>query len=201
MKPEKYFGIDNSYQYMNLDERYGDRVPVKLADYEELNPSGSFFEWYDGIFERLDGGSVKIAEVRLLYLEDGESPLVTRGFAQYVLMTCLEGGSNWWADFFDFKPEEMEVSLRVREKIREGGRRLVEFEEGETGAFHVTEETIRRGVQVILSGETDIPEETVRLASLDWSYYDLDSPEADAILQAGIFGRRVFRVISIALAG
>ena len=93
MKPEKYFGIDNSYQYMNLDERYGDRVPVKLADYEELNPSGSFFEWEDGIYERIDGIGVMIAEVRMPYLEEGETPRVSRDFVESVMDTiCVEGG-------------------------------------------------------------------------------------------------------------
>lgn len=193
---EQYYGIDNSYRFINEDERYGDRVPVKLTDYERFNPDGSFFEWYDSIFERVSGvdrdETVKIAEVRILYSEDG-APLVTRGFVQYVLDTCVEGGSNWWADFYDFKPENLEVSLHIREKIREGGRRLGEFEECETvTTFHVTEEVIQRGVQIILSGETDIPVETVRLASLDWSYYEIDPTEADLVLQAGVFGRIIF---------
>ena len=185
MKPEKYFGIDNSYQYMNLDERYGDRVPVKLADYEELNPSGSFFEWEDGIYERIDGIGVMIAEVRMPYLEEGETPRVSRDFVESVMDTiCVEGGlTNCWAWLSDYDPEKLEFSLRVR----------MDEEEGKICIFHVTEETIRRGVRLILSGETDVPIEAVRMYAREWRYLDVDPVDADAVIQVGLFGRVIFR--------
>ena len=183
MKPEKYFGIDNSYQYMNLDERYGDRVPVKLSDYEEFNPSGSFFEWEDGIYEEVDGIGVMIAEVRMPYLEEGETPRVSRQFVESVIVTCIEGGAtNRWARVLDYQPEGLTATLQIRSGELEGGA---------TGIYRVTAETIRQGVNLILSGETDVPLETVRLYAREW-YLDVDSVEADMILQVGIFGKVIF---------
>ena len=184
MKPEKYFGIDNSYQYMNLDERYGDRVPVKLADYEEFNPSGSFFEWEDGIYERIDGIGVMIAEVRMPYLEEGETPRVSRDFVESVMDTiCVEGGpTNCWAWLSDYDPEKLEFSLRVR----------MDEEEGKICIYRVTIETIQRGVQRILSGETEVPLEAVRMYAREWRYLDVDPVDADAVIQVGLFGRVIF---------
>jgi len=184
MKPEKYFGIDNSYQYMNLDERYGDRVPVKLSDYEEFNPSGSFFEWEDGIYERIDGIGVMIAEVRMPYLEERETPRVSRDFVESVMDTiCVEGGlTNCWAWLSDYDPEKLEFSLRVR----------MDEEEGKICIYRVTEEVIRRGVRIILSGETDVPIEAVRMYAREWRYLDVDPVNADAVIQVGLFGRVIF---------
>jgi len=108
-----------------------------------------------------------------------------------VLAECVGGGSNWWGHFFGYKPEELEVSIRLREQIREGGKRLVEFEEGLT-VYRVDYRVIQRGVKIILSGETDVPLEVVRMYARDWTFYHVDSVEADLILQVGLFGRRVF---------
>lgn len=48
--------------YLNISERYGDKVEVTLNDYRELNPSGEFFQTDDSIFEVVKGQSVQIAE-------------------------------------------------------------------------------------------------------------------------------------------
>lgn len=52
----------NTTVYVNISERYGDEVPVVLSDYLELNPTGEFTQTDEGIFEVVNGESVKIAE-------------------------------------------------------------------------------------------------------------------------------------------
>ncbi len=49
-------------KFFNTSERYGDYVEVTISDYRELNPEGEFFQTSDGIFEVVNGESVKIAE-------------------------------------------------------------------------------------------------------------------------------------------
>ena len=185
MKPEKFFGLSQeSYPFVNIDERFGDRVPVRLADYENFNPGGGFFEWEDGIYERIDGIGVMIAEVRMPYLEEGETPRVSRDFVESVMDTiCVEGGlTNCWAWLSDYDPEKLEFSLQVR----------MDEEEGKICIYRVTEEVIRRGVEIILSGETDVPIEAVRMYAREWRYLDVDPVDADAVIQVGLFGRVIF---------
>lgn len=43
--------------FINISERYGDAVPVTVADYLELNPDGDFMELAAGIFEFFDNDS------------------------------------------------------------------------------------------------------------------------------------------------
>jgi hypothetical protein len=120
---------------------------------------------------------------------------VSRQFVESVIVTCLEGGvSNCWAVFSWYRPEEATVTLRVRKDEWEDGIRSGEFLAGETGIYRVTAETIRQGVNIILSGETDLPLETVRAYAREWrrSDFDFGSIEADLILQAGVFGRIIF---------
>ena len=192
MRIEPFFGMDyESYGFINIDEAYGDEVPVRLEDYREFDPENHYFEWYDGIYREFEGNATRVAIVRMPCLENGELPPVARGFVEHVLAECVGGGSNWWGHFFGYKPEELEVSIRLREQIREGGKRLVEFEEGLT-VYRVDYRVIQRGVKIILSGETDVPLEVVRMYARDWTFYHVDSVEADLILQVGLFGRRVF---------
>jgi len=179
----RFFGLDN-YRFVNIDERYGDEVPVEIQDYMTINPDGRFFEWEDGIYERIDGIGVMIAEVRMPYLEEGETPRVSRDFVESVMDTiCVEGGlTNCWAWLSDYDPEKLEFSLRVR----------MDEEEGKICIYRVTEEVIRRGVRIILSGETDVPIEAVRMYAREWRYLDVDPVDADAVIQVGLFGRVIF---------
>jgi hypothetical protein len=120
---------------------------------------------------------------------------VTRRFIESVVVTCVEGGiTNSWAVFSWYRPEEATVTLRVRKDEWEDGIRSGEFLASETGIYRVTAETIRQGVNLILSGETDLPLETVRAYAREWrrSDFDFGSIEADLILQAGVFGRIIF---------
>ena len=48
---------------VNISERYGENVEVSgIQDYLDLYPEGEFFQTSDGIFEVVNGESVKIAE-------------------------------------------------------------------------------------------------------------------------------------------
>jgi|GEM_PF-3850871 len=47
-----------SVEFVNIEERYGDAVTVKIADYLDLNPDGEFTQDEDGIYE----SGVQIAE-------------------------------------------------------------------------------------------------------------------------------------------
>ena len=189
MTTNKNTGLDNcrfanldNYRFVNIDERYGDQVPVEIQDYMSLNPDGRFFEWSDGLYEEIDGVGVKIAVVRLPLLGEGELPAVSRYFAEAVI-GCIEGGAtNRWARVLAYQPERLTATLQVRS----GG-----LEEGTPGIYRVTIETIQRGVQRILSGETEVPLETIRLYARDW-YIDMDTIEADMILQVGLFGKVIF---------
>lgn len=183
----RFFGIDD-YRFVNIDERYGDEVPVEIQDYMRFNPEGHFFEWLDGIYEEVDGVGVKVAVVRLPCLGEGELPVVSRDFVESVMDTiCIEGGvTNCWAWLSDYDPEKLEFSLRVR----------MDEEEGKICIYRVTEEVIRRGVRIILSGETDVPLEAVRLYAREWRYLDVDPVDADAVIQVGLFGRVIFGQLS-----
>jgi hypothetical protein len=44
--------------YINIDECYGDRVTVELADYIEQNPDGKFEVRADGIYELVYDGEL-----------------------------------------------------------------------------------------------------------------------------------------------
>jgi hypothetical protein len=45
--------VENGTPYVNVDERYGERVPVTIEDYRKLNPEGKFEEWNEQIKELL----------------------------------------------------------------------------------------------------------------------------------------------------
>ena len=120
---------------------------------------------------------------------------VTRRFIESVVVTCVEGGiTNSWAVFSWYKPKEATVTLRIRRDELEDGILAGEFESGETGRYQITAEVIKRGVELILSGETDLPSETVRAYAREWgrSDFDFGSIEADSIIQVGLFGRIIF---------
>lgn len=199
MTTNKNTGLDNcrfanldNYRFVNIDERYGDEVPVEIQDYMRFNPDGHFFEWLDGIYEQIDGVGVKIAAVRLPCLGEGELPAVSRYFAEAVIIGCIEGGAtNCWARVLAYRPEKLTATLQMIPDELEDCIRSGELEEGSTGRYRVTIETIQRGVELILSGETDVPLETVRMYARDW-YIDMDSVEADMILQVGLFGKVIF---------
>lgn len=179
----RFFGIDN-YRFVNIDERYGDQVPVEIQDYMSLNPDGRFFEWIDGLYEEIDGVGVKVAAVRLPCLGEGELPSVSKYFAEAVIIGCVEGGAiNRWARVLDYQPEGLTATLLIPDER--------ELEEGSTGIYRLTIETVQRGVELILSGKTDVPLEAVRLYAREW-YMDVDPFEADMILQVGIFGKVIF---------
>jgi len=187
----RFFGIDN-YRFVNIDERYGDQVPVEIQDYMTINPDGRFFEWTDGLYEEVDGVGVKIAVVRFPLLGEGEVPAVSKHFAEAVIVGSVEGGAtNRWARVLAYRPEKLTATLRLLPDKLEDCIQSGELEEGATGIYRVTIETIQQGVQRILAGETDVPLEAVRLYARDW-YLDIDSVEADMILQVGLFGRVIF---------
>ena len=120
---------------------------------------------------------------------------VTRRFVESVVVACVEGGvSNCWAVFSWYEPDKAKVTLRMRKDELEDCIQSGELEEGATGIYRVTAEVIRRGVKLILSGETDIPSETVRAYAREWgrSDFDFGSIEADSIIQVGLFGRIIF---------
>ena len=56
--------------YINIDERYGENVPVTIEDYKELDPEGEFKEdwamygdeWIRVIVEKRDGAEIIVAE-------------------------------------------------------------------------------------------------------------------------------------------
>lgn len=188
----RFFNLD-SYRFVNIDERYGDQVPVEIQDYISINPDGHFFEWLDGLYEEVNGVGVKIAVVRLPLLNEGELPAVSRRFAEAVIIGCIEeGATNRWARVLAYRPEKLTATLQMIPDELEARISSGELKEGSTGRYRVTIETIQRGVQRILSGETDVPLETVRLYARDWWYIDMDSIEADMILQVGIFGKVIF---------
>lgn len=187
----RFANLDN-YRFVNIDERYGDEVPVEIQDYMSLNPDGRFFEWMDGLYEEIDGIGVKVAAVRLPCLGEGELPSISRYFAEAVIIGCVEGGAtNLWARVLEYQPESLTATLQMLPDELEDCIRSGELEEGSTGIYRVTIETIQRGIQRILSGETDIPLETIRMYAREW-YLDVDSVEADRILQVGLFGRVIF---------
>ena len=118
---------------------------------------------------------------------------VSRYFAEAVIVGCIEGGAtNLWARVLAYQPEKLTATLQIIPDELEDCISSGELEEGSTGRYLVTIETIQRGVQRILSGETDVPLETVRMHARDWRYIDLDSIEADMILQVGLFGNVIF---------
>jgi len=187
----RFANLDN-YRFVNIDERYGDEVPVEIQDYMRFNPEGHFFEWLDGIYEEVDGVGVKVAVVRLPLLGEGELPAVSRHFTEAVIIGCIEGGAtNRWARVLSYQPEKLTATLQMIPDELEDCISSGELEEGSTGIYRVTIETIQRGVQRILSGETEVPLETIRLYAREW-YMDIDSIEADTILQVGIFGKVIF---------
>jgi len=120
---------------------------------------------------------------------------ISRQFIESVVVGCVEGVcSNNWAWFSGYKPGKPEVTVHMRKEEIEEGIQLGEFEEGDDFTFRVTSQVIRRGVQTILGGETDLPSETVRAYASQWRRvdFDVDSVAADIILQAGIFGKVIF---------
>lgn len=120
---------------------------------------------------------------------------ISRQFIESVIVTCVEGGiTNCWAVFSWYKPKEATVTIRIRRDQLEDGILAGEFESGETGRYQITAEVIKRGVELILSGETDLPSETVRAYASQWRRvdFDVDSVAADIILQAGMFGKVIF---------
>lgn len=68
--------------YINIDERYGETVPVTLADYQELNPDGKFEQRDDAIVEWLQPNALAPITVALSEYEYNKETddLPTGGF-------------------------------------------------------------------------------------------------------------------------
>lgn len=98
---------------------------------------------------------------------------ISKELAIDLLITAVEGGSNYWAEFKNYNPVEGSVTA-------------IDWEEDPTTEYHITAEDLIKATQELLtSGE-------VAGWVLEGLPDDFDSITADCVLQKAIFGEVVY---------
>jgi alanine-alpha-ketoisovalerate/valine-pyruvate aminotransferase len=88
-----------------------------------------------------------------------------------ILITACEGGINNWASVIAYHPSQCYAKIVD-----------MEIKTGET--LKITEDVIRKGLNLIRTDKVQIAEDIVRDIRCD----DIDSTAADCIVQVGLFG-------------
>jgi tryptophan synthase beta subunit len=104
---------------------------------------------------------------------------VSDQYCKDVLVTCVEGGSNYWAEFRNIKRDsELDVlELECRDKEDEDALWKM-----------VTISDIRRGVEVATKAEFQVAARIKSSILED----DNDAESSDVILQAAVFGEVIY---------
>lgn len=114
-------------------------------------------------------------------------------FLSDVIVTAVEGGIGYWSTCLQY---QWESNVVVTDFQQHGGGTRATISPEDTDAIHtITPDTIEKGIVRIISGEAALNERTRRIIAVanrdnDASYIDSDA--ADAIVQAGLFGKLVY---------
>lgn len=110
---------------------------------------------------------------------------VSDQYCKDILVTCVEGGSNYWASFRNIiRDGELDILECEVADIEEGP----DDPEEEFEYKKITIEDIRRGVQIVCDPKFKIGQEWRDMILND----DNDAGSSDIVLQAAIFGEVVY---------
>lgn len=104
---------------------------------------------------------------------------VSDQYCKDILVTCVEGGSNYWANFRNVKRD---VELDILEcEVRDKEGDSLEWKK-------ITIEDIRKAVAVVMKPEFNLHDSYKAMVAND----DNDATSSDAILQAAMFGEVIY---------
>jgi len=108
-------------------------------------------------------------------------------FFEDIIVTMLEGGSNYWVDSIDIggeKPKGMPYSMWAAQAINSGGAVRI-YPKDYPDVYRLTKEKLIKGVQMWINTHKYASQ---RLPDAG----DIDAGDADSILQFALFGELVF---------
>lgn len=98
-----------------------------------------------------------------------------------IIITAVEGGSNYWAEFSDYCCEEGEVSVRVRDR-----------EEPNTTVHLIKPRAIMHGLTILFEEWPNSTTAANVRQELTGDYGNVDANDADFILQLSVFGEPIY---------
>ena len=110
-------------------------------------------------------------------------------FLDDVVSTALEGGIGYWSVCSSYKWKDVPETVAIIE----------EFDEGTGEPFgdkiRVDRALIEKGIKEILSGDGDVSKNLIKSVAAAYATNDagdIDSDDADCIVQVGVFGKLVY---------
>ena len=110
-------------------------------------------------------------------------------FYEDILVTALEGGSNYWIDYIKAanppKPREMATSIWVSYRLNDGKTVFINADGVQYG---LTKPKLTKGIKLWVKNHP----KQVHLVDGELDAGSIDAGDADAILQYALFGELVY---------